>query len=78
MTPPNPPNPYNSLAERWTSVRDERRSRQAARAARKTLERDLAGYTTQRELDEIHTLMRNCGIDDLDEIRRLVPPLPVG
>ncbi len=69
------PKPRTLLADRWLAARDEWRSRQAARAARKTLERELAGYTTQRELDEIHTLLRNSGIDDLDEIRRLVPPL---
>ncbi len=67
--------PRTLLADRWLAARDERRSRQAARAARKTLERELAGYTTQRELDEIHAHLRNCGIDDLHEIRRLVPPL---
>lgn len=52
-----------SLARQlWTTVSDDLRERRQARAARRTLERELATYTTPAEVEDLLMAMR--GRDD--------------
>jgi hypothetical protein len=46
-----------ALAAMWSAARDELRGRRQARADRKQLERELATYRTQAELDDLHALL---------------------
>lgn len=56
----------------WTTVSDDLRERRQARAAHRTLERELATYTTPAEIEDLLGAMR--GRDDAasDEMRDLL------
>ena len=56
----------------WTSVRDELREARAARAARKALEHDLAGYTTQTDLNDLGAILDRHSAEETAEIRRIL------
>ena len=60
-----------SLAPRWESARDELRARRAARATRKTLERELASYTTPSERTELDAVLGRYPADEVAEIRQI-------
>ena len=55
-----------SVSQLWTAARDDLSNRRASRASRKTLERELASYSTpaeQNELDAILDRTRNGGAE---------------
>jgi hypothetical protein len=56
----------------WTSVRDEFREARAARAARKALEHDLAGYTTQTDLNDLGAILDRHSAEETADIRRIL------
>jgi hypothetical protein len=56
----------------WTSVRDELREARAARAARKALEHDLAGYTTQTDLNDLGAILDRHSAEETADIRRIL------
>jgi hypothetical protein len=60
------------VTQLWTSVRDELREARAARAARKALEHDLAGYTTQADLNDLGAILDRHSAEETADIRRIL------
>jgi hypothetical protein len=60
------------LSPLWASARDELRTRRSARAAHKTLERELASYTSPAEQNELDAILDRCPVGDVAEIRAIV------
>jgi hypothetical protein len=56
----------------WTSVRDELRDARVARAARKSLERELASYTSPRDLNDLEAILERYSEDETADIRRVL------
>ena len=49
-----------------------RESRRAARSARKSLERDLASYTTARDLNDLDAILNRYSDEETADIRRIL------
>ena len=62
-------NPSSPL---WVAARDELRTRRAARASRKALERELASYTTPAEQNELDAILERYPADEVAEIRQII------
>jgi hypothetical protein len=60
------------VAQLWASVRDELRDARAARAARKALEHDLAGYTSQADLNDLGAILDRHTPEETADIRRIL------
>jgi hypothetical protein len=60
------------VAHLWASVRDELREARAARAARKALEHDLAGYTSQADLNDLGAILDRHSPEETADIRRIL------
>lgn len=56
----------------WASIRDELRDARAARAARKSLERQLASYTSPRDLNDLEATLARYSDDETADIRRVL------
>lgn len=56
----------------WASVRDALREARAARAARKALEHDLAGYTSQADLNDLGAILDRHSAEETADIRRII------
>jgi hypothetical protein len=56
----------------WDNVRDELRDARAARAARKALERDLATYTSQADLNDLGAILDRHSEEETADIRRIL------
>ena len=56
----------------WASIRDELRDARAARAARKSLERELASYTSPRDLNDLEAILERYNEDETADIRRVL------
>jgi len=63
---------HNSLAPLLTATRDDLRSRRAARASRKTLERELASYTTTADQHELDAILDRADPAAAEEIRLII------
>jgi len=61
-----------SLSPLWAGARNELRTRRAARAARKTLERELASYTTPAEQTELDAILERYAAEEVAEIRQII------
>ena len=60
------------VTQMWASVRDELREARAARAARKALEHDLAGYTSQADLNDLGAILDRHSAEETADIRRIL------
>jgi hypothetical protein len=60
------------VTQLWTSVRDHLREARAARAARKALEHDLAGYTSQADLNDLGAILDRHSAEETADIRRIL------
>jgi hypothetical protein len=60
------------VAQLWANVRDELRDARAARAARKALEHDLAGYTSQADLNDLGAILDRHTPEETADIRRIL------
>jgi hypothetical protein len=60
------------VTQLWASVRDELREARAARAARKALEHDLAGYTTEADLNDLGAILDRHSAEETADIRRIL------
>ena len=63
------------LAFLWTSVRTrlrESHDARAARAARAALERELASYNHQSDLDDLHAILDRYSDHETAQIRRIL------
>jgi hypothetical protein len=55
-----------------STIRDELRARREARARSKALRRDLASYTTPREVDDLLAIVEHQDNSDAEQIRNIV------
>ncbi len=60
------------LASLWTSVRTQLRESRDARAARTALERELASYNSQSDLDDLHAILDRYSDRETAQIRRIL------
>ena len=60
------------LASLWTSVLTQLRESRDAHAARAALERDLAGYNSPSDLDDLHAILDRYNDRETKEIRRIL------
>jgi hypothetical protein len=56
----------------WTSIRDDLRRARAARAARISLERELASYTSPSDLNDLEAILARHSEDETADIRRIL------
>ena len=61
-----------SRARLWTALRGRLRATRAALAARQELERDLATYTTQSDLDDLYAMLDRYSDQETAHIRRIL------
>ena len=61
-----------SPGRRWTAIREEVRGRWAARAARKSLERELASYTSPSDLNDLDAILDRHSEEETADIRRFL------
>ena len=61
-----------SLSQLWTAARDDLSNRRASRASRKTLERELASYTTPAEQNELNAILDRANPDAAAKIRPMI------
>ncbi len=60
------------ISPRLAAIRDELREAREARAARKALERDLASYTTQADLNDLGAILDRHSDEETADIRRIL------
>ena len=60
------------VTQLWSNVRDELREARAARAARKALERDLATYTSEADLNDLGAILDRHSAEETADIRRIL------
>jgi hypothetical protein len=60
------------VTQLWATVRDELRDARAARAARKALEHDLAGYTSAADLNDLGAILDRHSAEETADIRRIL------
>jgi hypothetical protein len=65
-------NTTQSLGRRWTAIREEVRGARAARASRKSLERELASYTSANDLNDLDAILDRHSEDETADIRRFL------
>ncbi len=56
----------------WTALRRRLRATRAALTARQSLERDLASYTSQSDLDDLYAMLDRYGDRETAQIRRIL------
>jgi hypothetical protein len=61
-----------SPAPLWAAIRKEIRETREARAARKTLERELASYTSSRDLNDLDAILDRHSDQETAAIRRIL------
>ncbi|HYZ52557.1 MAG TPA: hypothetical protein VE733_03485 [Streptosporangiaceae bacterium] len=62
----------HSLGRRWTAIREELRSARAARAARRSLEQELASYTSPGDLNDLDAILDRHSEEETADIRRIL------
>lgn len=60
------------LASLWTSVRTQLRENHDAHVARAALERELASYNSQSDLDDLHAILDRYNDRETVQIRRIL------
>ena len=60
------------LASLWTSVRGQIRDSRHAHASRAALERELASYHSQSDLNDLHAILDRYNDRDTAQIRRIL------
>jgi len=59
-------------ARLWTALRGRLRASRAALTAHQALERDLAHYTSQSDLDDLYAMLDRYGDQETAQIRRIL------
>jgi hypothetical protein len=62
----------SARTRRWTALRRRLRATRAALTARRSLERDLASYTSQSDLDDLYAMLDRYGDRETAQIRRIL------
>ena len=60
------------LASLWTTVRQQVRDTREARAADAALERELAAYRSQEDLNDLHAILDRYSDTETADIRRIL------
>ncbi len=60
------------LASLWTTVRTQLRDSRDAHASRVMLERELAAYDSQSDLDDLHAILDRYSEQETRDIRRIL------
>jgi hypothetical protein len=60
------------LTSLWTTVRTQLRDSRDARAAKATLARELAGYNSPEDLNDLHAILDRYSDRETAEIRRIL------
>jgi hypothetical protein len=66
------PSATNLLSPAWTTIRSQLRDLSAARAANKWLERELAAYTTESDLNDFGAILDRYSEAETADIRRIL------
>jgi hypothetical protein len=56
----------------WTALRGQLQHTRDAHAARRALERELASFTTQSDLNELHAILDRYSDHETADIRRIL------
>ena len=67
------PSPSYSLSPLWREFRGELSARRRDRAARRALARELAGYTSPRDLADLEAMLERHPDREAAAIRQLIP-----
>jgi hypothetical protein len=62
----------SARARLWTALRGRLRATRAALTARHSLERDLASYHSQSDLDDLYAMLDRYGDRETAQIRRIL------
>jgi hypothetical protein len=62
----------NLLSPVWTTIRTQLRDRIEARTEHRTLERELAGYVTESDLNDLEAILDRHSDTDTAVIRRIL------
>jgi len=62
----------NLLSSAMTAIRDRQRGHRAARAAHKSLVRELAPYTSPGDLNDLDAILARYSYTETAEIRRIL------
>lgn len=60
------------LTSLWTTIRTQLRDSRDAHAARASLERELAGYNSPSDLDDLHAILDRYSDRETEQIRRIL------
>ncbi len=66
------PSAMNLLSPTWTTIRGQLRDLREAHAERKSLERELAAYSTEDDLNDLEAILGRYNDADTAEIRRIL------
>ncbi len=66
------PTTTRPLTSLWTTVRTQLRSSRDAHAAQLALERELAGYNTPEDLNDLHAILERYSDEETADIRRIL------
>lgn len=69
---PGPVGRVTTVSPRLGAILDELREARQARAARKALERDLASYTTEADLNDLDAILDRHSDEETADIRRIL------
>ena len=72
------PSITRTASPRWSAIRDEVRHARATRAERKSLERDLASYTSQADLNDLGAILDRHSEEETRDIRRILASRRLG
>jgi hypothetical protein len=61
-----------SINSMWTTVRTQLRDSRDAHAARATLARELASYSSEADLDDLHAILDRYSDTETADIRRIL------
>ncbi len=59
-------------SSRWTAFRGQLQHARAARAARKSLQREIAGFTSESDLAELHAMLDRHPDEQTAQIRHIL------
>ena len=60
------------LTSLWTAIRTQLRDSRDAHAARASLERELAGYNSPSDLDDLYAILDRYSDQETKQIRRIL------
>jgi hypothetical protein len=62
----------NLLSPTWNTIKDQMRDLREARATRRSLERELAAYTSEEDLNDFEAILGRYSDAETADIRRIL------